>query len=178
VQWINLVKPIVSLGANQVALFTAERSPDLVCAVVLLAPTTWNDTFFAQSYAARAGLELKPVIDRAYALVTAGNGDKMMPHTQFLICAETTSVSAASFASYYMTAPGRDTPNLIPRIKKPVLVLAGENDTTRYKTAENFAPVVDGKRMQIRTIDGAHAFFWDLYAERAVDAILEFVGGQ
>jgi pimeloyl-ACP methyl ester carboxylesterase len=178
VQWISLVKPIVSLGANQVALFTAERSPDLIRAVVLLAPTTWNDTFFAKSYAARAGRELKPVIDRAYALVTAGNGDQMMPDTQCLISAETTSVSAASFASYYSTAPDRDTPNLIPRIKKPVLVLAGENDTTRYKIAEKFAPVVDGKRVQIRTIDGAYAFFRDLYAEDAVDAILEFVAGH
>jgi hypothetical protein len=118
------------------------------------------------------------VIDRAYALVTAGNGDQMMPDPQVLICAETTSVLAASFASYYTIAPDRNTPNLIPRIKKPVLVLAGENETNHYKVAEKFAPVVDGKQVQIRTIDGAYAFYRDLYAEDAVDEILEFVAGH
>lgn len=174
----NVVLEGHSMGANQVALFMAERNPDLVRVIVLLAPTTWDNEDVAKSYAARGGRELKPTMDRAHALVEAGKGDTMMPDTQFLTCANTATVSAASFASYYTTAPDRDTPNLIARIKKPVLVLAAQNDTIHYKVAEKFAPVADGERVRVKTIDGADAFFRDLYAEDAVDAILEFVAAH
>jgi alpha/beta superfamily hydrolase len=98
----------------------------------------------------------------------------LMGHSRFLYC-EDTSVTAASFVSYYALEPKRDTVNLLPEIGKPTLVIAGTEDTVVGGLEEKVAPLADGKRLQLRAIEGADHFFRDLYAEEVVEAVDEFL---
>lgn len=163
-----------SQGGNQTARFAAERDSALVSRVVLLAPATWDEAKVAKGYEARYKRPLKPLLERAQALVSAGKGETRLERTGFLYCPEAT-VTAASFVAYYAPEPRRDTPVLLPRIAKPVLVIAASNDEVVTDLPEKAAPRADGKRVQFKVIDGADHFFRDLYAEDAVEAINAFL---
>lgn len=163
-----------SRGGNQTAWYAAERDHALVSAVVLYAPATWDAAKEAQGYEKRYQKPLKPVLDKAEALVKAGKGSTLLEHTDFLYCPDT-SVSAESFVSYYRHDARRDTPTLLPKIKKPVLVVVAGNDEVVPDVRQKAAVYVDGKRVQMKVIDGADHFFRDLYADDAVDAIEAFL---
>ena len=64
---------------------------------------------------------------------------------------------------------------LIPKIRKPVLVVVAGNDEVVVGLDRNVAPLADGKRVQMKTVDGADHFFRNLYAEDAADTIGAFL---
>jgi pimeloyl-ACP methyl ester carboxylesterase len=166
-----------SRGGNQTAWYAAERDHALVTAVVLYAPATWDAAKEAQGYEKRYKKPLKPVLDKAEALVKAGKGATLLEHTDFLYCPDT-KVSAGSFASYYRNDTRRDTPTLLPKIKKPVLVVVAGNDEAVTDLPQKVPPHVDGKRVQMKVVDGADHFFRDLYADDAVDATEAFLASK
>jgi pimeloyl-ACP methyl ester carboxylesterase len=166
-----------SRGGNQTAWYAAERDSALVTAVVLYAPATWDADKEAQGYEKRYKKPLKPVLDKAETLVKAGKGSTLLEHTDFLYCPDT-SVSAESFVSYYRNDSRRDTPTLLPRIKKPVLVVVAGNDEVVTDLQQKVPAHVDGKRVQMKVVDGADHFFRDLFADDAVDAIEAFLASK
>lgn len=177
--WLNWLKQqgakeIVVLGhsrgGNQTAWFAAERDDPAIRSVVLVAPATWNADKTAQGYEKNYGKKLAAVLAQAQS----AKPDSWMEHTDLLYCKDA-KVRPATFVSYYAPEPRFDTPALLPRIKKPVLVFAGSADETVPDVAEKTKPYADGARVQLKVIEGADHFFLDLYAEDLVDGVAKFI---
>lgn len=163
-----------SNGGAQTALYASAHDNVSVKAVVLLAPAT-HDNNNAAAYQKRYKQPLAPVLEKAQKLVKAGKSATVLEHTDFLYCPDT-SVTAEAFVSYH--GPDRlDTPSLLPKIKKPTLVVVAGNDDVVVGLEKKVAPLADGKRVQMKVIDSADHFFRDLYADDAVEAISTFLKG-
>ena len=162
-----------SRGAGQTALYAAEHKESLVNAVILLAPDT-QATNDASAFQKRHNKPLSTVLEQAQKLVTQGKGDTVLEHTGILYCTDTT-VSANTIISYYGNDPRLDTPYLIPKIKQPTLVLIAGNDEVVVGFDTKFSALHDGKRIFIKTLEGADHFLRDLYADDAVDEIKAFL---
>ena len=164
-----------SRGGNQTAWYAAEQADPVVSKVILVAPATWSQDYAARDYKKRYGAELRPLLQRAKALVAAGKGAEMLQHTGFIYCKEAT-VSAEAFVSYYQNDPRKDTVYLLPKIRQPVLLFIGSEDTVVPHLAEaieTLQPKPDNLRVVV--IDGADHFFRDLYAEDLVEQAVEFI---
>lgn len=167
-----------SRGGAQTALYASGRGNGMVKAVVLMAPAIWENTDVAE-YQRRFQQPLTPVLAQAQKLVKAGKGEIALEHVGLLNCADT-SATADAFVSYYGQAPGLDTPSMIPKLRKPTLVLVGGNDEVVVGLDKRVAPLVDGRRVQMKVIEGADHTFRDLYTDDAVEAIdmfLKNIGG-
>lgn len=164
-----------SRGGAQTALYAADRDDAAVRALVLMAPALGENSD-AASYQKRFNKPLAPVVARAEKLVKDGKGGTMMDKTDFLYCPGA-SVTAESFLSYYGPAARVDTPSLLPKTKKPVLVVVAGNDEAVVGLDKKIAPLVDGKRVQMKVVDGADHFFRDLFADDAVEAVDAFLKG-
>jgi pimeloyl-ACP methyl ester carboxylesterase len=162
-----------SRGGAQTALYAAERDNALLKAVVLLAPAT-RETADAASYERRNQKPLAPVLTQARKLVKEDKGDTVLEHVGFLTCPDT-SATADTFVSYYGQDPRLDTPYLIPKIKKPTLVVAAGGDEVVIGLDKKVAPLADGKRVQMKVVDGADHFFRDLYGDDAIEAVDAFL---
>lgn len=162
-----------SRGGAQTAHYAAEHDNPLVKAVVLMAPAIAENAS-AASYQQRFRKPLAPVLQKAQKLVQQGKGDTVMQKTSLLNCQDA-SVTAASFVSYYGQHTHSDTLALLPKVNEPVLILWGDKDEVVTGLDKKMAPLMDGKRAQFKTIDGADHFFRDLYAEDAVDVITPFL---
>jgi pimeloyl-ACP methyl ester carboxylesterase len=165
-----------SRGGNQTARFAAARADAPVTAVILVAPQTWEAGYAAEDYQKRYGKPLEEPLAWARQLAADGKGDTMLEHVDFMYCADT-SASAATFVSYYAPDERMDTPRLLPEIKAPVLVVAGGADDTVKGLVEKTQPLADGKRVQLKVVDGADHFFRDLYAEDVADAVQAMLDG-
>jgi len=161
-----------SRGGAETALYAAERDNPLVKAVVLLAPDT-RETNDAAAYQQHYKKPLAPVLNKAQKLVKEGKGSTVLKHTDFLYCPDT-SVTADTFVSYYGPDPRLDTAYLIPKIRKPTLIVIAGSDEIVVND-KKFVPLADDNHVQIKVIDGAGHFFRDLYADDAVDAISAFL---
>ena len=162
-----------SRGGAQTALYAAERDSDRVEAVVLLAPAIADNTS-AATYAQRYGKPLAPLLQKARQLVHDGQGDSVLEQIGLLTCRET-HATANSFVAYYGQDPRLDTPYLIPRIHKPVFVAVAGSDAVVKNLDQKIASLVDGQQVQMKVIDGADHMFRDLYADDAVESIVEFL---
>jgi pimeloyl-ACP methyl ester carboxylesterase len=138
-----------------------------------MAPAT-GDSAAAAPYQKRFGKPLADALGRAQALVKEGKGDTVMKDTDFLYCAKA-SVTARAFVSYYGPDPMRDTPTLLPKLKKPVLLIFAGADELVPDAEKRSAPYADGKKVQIKVVKGADHFFRDLYTDEAVEAIVAFL---
>lgn len=162
-----------SRGGAQTALYAAEHDDALVKAIVLMAPAT-RENSDAADYRERSRHALAPVLAKAERLVKEGKGGTVLRNVGLMSCAST-SATAESFVSYYGADPRLDAPYLIPKIKQPTLVLVAGNDEVVVGLDKKVAPLADGKRVQMKIIDGADHFFRDLYSDDAVDAIDSFL---
>ncbi|MBE9515376.1 MAG: alpha/beta fold hydrolase [Proteobacteria bacterium] len=176
--WLNKqgLKQVVLLGhsrgGGQTALHAAERDNDLIKAVVLMAPSTRDNG--AAGYQQRYGQPLTPVLDKAQQLVRQGKGDTILEHANIMFCRDV-PVSAASFVSYYGPDDRLDTPALLPKIKKPVLVLVAGDDEVVVDLEKKIAPIANSKDLQVNEIESSDHFFRDLFADDAVEVIKGFL---
>lgn len=167
-----------SRGGNQTAWFMAERGQGAISRLVLLAPATRGpEGGAAKVYRDRYKAELAPILAKAQALVSQGKGDTLMALPGFLYCPDA-KASAAAVVSYYGEEPRRDTPSLLPKLKLPVLVIAGSADTVVPDVPERVGPLADGKKIRLEVIQDASHMFLDFYAEDAADLIAEFVKAE
>ena len=162
-----------SRGGGQTALYAAEHDNPLLKAVVLLAPPTIKNADPA-SYQQRYNKPLKPILERARKLVKQGKGNTVLTNTDMISCPKA-KVTAASFVSYYGQDPRLDTPYLLPKIRKPTLVLVAGSDEVVPGLDKAVKPLADGKNIHMQVLPGADHFFRDLHAEDAVDAISVFL---
>lgn len=165
-----------SRGGNQTAWFAAERDRPAVRSIVLVAPQTWSESYAQEEYAKRYGKPLAPVLAEAETRVSGGKGGELMKGIDFIYCKET-AATADAFVSYYRADARMDTPHVVAGLKKPVLVIAGSEDTVVAGLIEKMEPLAAGN-VQLAVIDGADHFFRDLYAEDLADIAAEFIEAQ
>jgi len=172
------VKQVVLLGhsrgGNQTAWFAAEHDDPVIRQVILIAPQTWSPEAAARDYEESYGKPLAPVLKKAADLVAAGQPKNLMEHMDFIYCRDTTA-SAAAVVSYYAPDPRKDTPYLLPQIKKPLLVFVGTEDQVIKELDEQLAPLAEAGSIDLEVMDGADHFFRDLYAEDLVERAIEFI---
>ncbi len=182
-QWLNWLKKqgtkqVVlmghSRGGNQTAWFAAEHDDPVISKVVLIAPQTWSPEYAAANYEKRYGKPLAPVLAKAQSLVKAGQGETMIEPVDFIYCKDT-AASADAVVSYYAPDSRKDTPALLPRVAKPVLIFAGTEDKIVEGLDKKLQPLAKSGKIELEVIDGADHFFRDLYLEDIVDRTVEFV---
>ncbi len=167
-----------SRGGNQTAWFAAERAGPEISRAVLMAPATANpDSSAAKTYRQRYKADLEPILGKAAALAASGKDNEMMELPGFVYCQGATA-RAGSIVSYYGVEPRRDTPFLLPKLKMPVLVIAGSKDSVVPDVARRVKPLADGKKIKLEVIEDADHLFLDFYAEDAADLIAAFVKPQ
>jgi len=106
--------------------------------------------------------------------VNAKQGNHVMQHTDFLYCSDT-SVSAATFNSYYGNDPHLDSNLLIRNIAKPTLIILAGQDSIVINNDKHRA-LASLKNVQVDEVEAAGHFFRDLNADEAVDKITRFIG--
>lgn len=164
-----------SRGGNQTAWFAAERDDPVISKVVLIAPQTWSEQQDASGYEKRYGEPLGKLLAQAQAQVDAGNGNAEIKTRGFIYCPDATA-TADAVLSYYRPEPRMDTPSLLPKIGKPVLVIAASEDESVRGLPERLAPQAEQGGIELVVIDGADHFFRDLYADEVLEAIQAFIG--
>ena len=142
--------------------------------MILGAPQVWSEKKNAKGYKKSYGKALGPILAKAEKLVAEGKGDTQLKPVDFIYCAET-SASASSFVSYYRTEPRMDTPSLLKQIGKPLLVIAGSEDTVVAGLIEKMEGL-EQENVGFEVIEDADHFFLDLYAEELADLAGEFLG--
>lgn len=165
-----------SRGGNQAAWFAAERGGGVVKKIVLLAPATRRSgsDSAAERYRARYKADRAVIVKDARALVSSGKSKKLMRLPGFSFCPDATA-EAGAVVSYYGGDPRGDTPYLLPKLKMPVLVIAGSADTVVPDLVERVKPLADGKKIDLKVIEGAGHMFLDFYVEDAAELIAGFV---
>jgi pimeloyl-ACP methyl ester carboxylesterase len=166
-----------SRGGNQTARFAAERDAAQIAAVVLIAPSTWEVDKVANGYQERFGVPLSMRLEEARDLVAAGKPEAWLEQTGFLYCAGA-KVTAGTFLDYYQPNERRDTPSVLPAIRKPTIVFAGSADKVVQGLPARVSPIADGEQLKLVVLDGADHFFRDLYAEEIVETVVEYLGDR
>lgn len=182
VQWLKSkgAGPITlaghSRGGNQTAWYASlHNDEEAVKNIVLIAPQLWDEAAELAEYKDKYKKDLKPLLAKAEKLVAAGKGDNVMPNTDFVYCADS-SVTAATFVDYYQVNPKMNTLNLLPKIKKPVLVFSGSEDTTVVDLAKKLEPFT-AKYDNIQShevVDATHMFL-DFSGAEVVEVSEEFI---
>jgi pimeloyl-ACP methyl ester carboxylesterase len=164
-----------SRGGNQTAWFAAERPDPVISRVFLIAPGGWDNNHGAEEYQKRYGKDLAPVLKQAHELAAAGKGGELMQPLDFIYCKQT-AASADAVIGYYDVQRLKNTADLLPKIKAPVLVFVGSEDKVVPEAAEKMEGLADGEHIRLEIADGADHFFRDLYSEDIADLIAETLG--
>lgn len=165
-----------SRGGNQAAWFAAAGGQDALAGLVLVAPGSWTGDSQAVRYQERFGIDLPNLMAGARALIQSGRGGETFEVAGFLGCSDAT-VSAAAFVSYYGDGRYSDLLSALKAIEKPVLVIAGSEDTVVPGLSEKLKGM-ESETLRLFVIEDAGHFFRDLYAEDLADLIEEFMGEQ
>lgn len=160
-----------SRGGNQTAWFAAERLDPSISHVVLLAPTTWSLGNAIKDYADRYEKLLDRVVKKAEKAIDEGRGGQTIDYISLLYC-PCTEATPETFLSYHKPDPRFHTPNLLPQIKVPTLVIAGSADKVVSNLPEAVTPLAGASNsLSFTLIQDADHFFRDLYAEDIADAM-------
>lgn len=162
-----------SRGGNQVAWYASEKDSDLLEKVIAVAPATWDAAESAKGYEERYQKPLVDIMAEATKLAGESKGATAMEVPGFVYC-EKTKAAADSLVSYYKDDERKDTPKLLPKIKKPVLIVMGSAD----EVVKDLPAKLEGVKqdnLTVETVDGADHFFMDLYADEVADKVATFV---
>ena len=91
----------------------------------------------------------------------------------FVYC-EKAKATAKAVLGYYQDDARLNTPSLLPKIKKPMLIVMGSEDEVVADLPAKLEGVKQDN-LSVATVDGADHFFLDLYADELVDKVTEFV---
>ncbi|MDH5474013.1 MAG: alpha/beta hydrolase [Gammaproteobacteria bacterium] len=163
-----------SRGGNQTAWTAVEHDNPMIQKIILIAPQTWNMNNTSNDYQEKYNRKLLPILNKTQALVKNGTPETILDNTDFVYCNDA-SVSAESFVSYYEDDARKDTPFLLNKLKKPVIVFIGSEDKVVKKLEQAMQPLSEKQNIKIHIIEGADHFFRDIYADELVETAIEFL---
>lgn len=165
-----------SRGGNQTAWYASLHNNDVnIKHIILLAPQLWDEKTEQIHYKEKYHKDLMPILKKAQNMVKAGQGSQLMPHTDFIYCPNI-SISADSFADYYQINPNMDTIHLLPKIKKPVLVFSGTEDTVVHQLDQKIKPIVAKyKNIHTYSVEDATHSFTDFAGEEVAEQVQAFI---
>lgn len=162
-----------SRGGNQVAWYAAEKDSDLLEKVVMVAPATADADKTSKEYEERYKKPLADIMAEASKLVEEGKGEIPLEVPGFVYC-ENAKASAASIVSYYSDDERKNTPSLLPKIHKPMLIVVGSEDDVVADLPAKLEGVKQDN-LTVETVEGADHFFLDLYADDLAEKVAGFV---
>lgn len=162
-----------SRGGNQIAWYASENDSDMISKLLLVAPATWDKAKSEAGYQERFGQSAEGLLARSESLVKEAK-DELMTLDGFIYCADEVKVSPSAFVSYYRDDERKNTPTVLKKVDKPVMVFIGTEDDVVTGLGEQLASNAQ-KNVNVVEIDGADHFFLDLYAEDVVAAAIEFM---
>jgi pimeloyl-ACP methyl ester carboxylesterase len=162
-----------SRGGNQVAWFAAERNDPAIDMVVLVAPMVTHAAALREEYQQRFGTALPPLLARAKQTVAAGQGSALLEGVGFLQC-KNARVTAEAFVSYYDADRRLDTTFLLRKIKQPVLVVTGTEDTVVTGLESRLVSMADDQRLKLVVLPGADHMFRHPYPRDIADSVRAF----
>lgn len=160
-----------SRGGSQTVMYSNQNSMPEVKAQILIAPQATTEAAHIESYKKRYNKNFAPILAKAKTL----KADETLQNTDFIYC-ENTSVTAASFISYYEYSADFNTPVLLQQTTLPSLVFIGSEDTTVAGLGQELEKISNDNLKTI-TIEGADHFFRDLYMDEVIEGTLEFLEG-
>jgi len=161
-----------SRGGSQSALYLSQHDSDFIKAAILMAPATSANG--SESYQRRYKQALKPTLSKARRLASEGKGNSVIKNTNIMFCQDIPA-TADTFVSYFGHDELLDTPSLLTKIHKPVFVVVAGDDNVVVGLDKKLAPMVDGRKIQLTTVNGADHLFRDLNTDDAADEIDEFL---
>jgi pimeloyl-ACP methyl ester carboxylesterase len=170
----NIVVAGHSRGGNQAAIYAAKYLDKAVRKLVLIAPLAQTEGSAAADYQMRFHKPLQPVLAEAEKRVAEDDSMTLLTGVGFLNC-DDARVTAGAFVNYYGPNQNLYTPSLLPFVKVPALVVAGELDPLTAELAPAIEGIPDTRLITFKTIRGADHYFRDLAAEDLANAIKEFV---
>ncbi|MDQ5770225.1 alpha/beta hydrolase [Thiothrix subterranea] len=162
-----------SRGGNQVAWYASEKDSELLEKVITVAPATADADKSSKEYEERYKKPLADIMSEATKLAGDGKGADMMALPGFVYC-ENAKAAADSVVSYYKDDERKNTPSLLPKIKKPMLIVMGSADEVVADLPAKLESVKQDN-LTVETVDGADHFFMDLYADELADKVATFV---
>lgn len=153
-----------SKGGAQTALYAVENSDKIIHSVILIAPAI---------KVKRTSKKVHAQLQRAKIIKSFGGLKEELKGVPIMHCKKTTA-SVESFLSYNTFSPRQDTPSLLPEIKKPTLVLIGDQDSVVVGLKKRVSPLVKGN-IQMHVVDTAGHFFRDLNMDEAVEEMDNFL---
>ncbi|MBL8575170.1 MAG: hypothetical protein JNM13_15955 [Hyphomicrobiaceae bacterium] len=166
----------IGLGANVAARFLRNSAKDAtVTGGVLVDPYAEpnGQQGVQDAYALRFGLPLAPILTQAERLVAAGRGSKGFDAPGLLECKDART-SAESFLSYLGPDPDRDTPALVARIAKPVLVLENADDPDGEAVLQRVGDIRARTELKVQMLPPGDREYHGKAADDAADAIALF----
>lgn len=173
----NIILTGHSRGGNQTAWYASEHDSSLVSKIILIAPQLWSPKYAREDYQKRFGKDLAPILARAQALVARHKGKFLLSPVDFIYC-QNTKATAQAFVSYYHNDMRKDTLFLLPKIKKPVLLFAGTEDSVVKNLDKKFVQIPHQNNIHLKILEGADHSFRDLYVEEIVDEAVRFINSQ
>ena len=165
-----------SRGGNQAAWYMAQENNPLIKKVVLIAPQTWTAQKEINSYKARYGKDLAPILAQMEEKVISGNGADLNKGIDFIYCPNAT-LSADSFVDYYEPDEQFNTPSLLYKIKVPTLVVVGGQDKVVSDLPKQMKKV-SLDTVSFHVIEDAGHMFIDFAGEDLADQIADFLTGE
>jgi pimeloyl-ACP methyl ester carboxylesterase len=145
-------------GANQIALYGSKTTQKSVRSIILLSPLVRSAQQASEQYQHLHGKALSDILFDAQAKIGAENPGALLENVGFLSCPQA-RVSARSFVSYYQDSPQFDVTSLIAKIKKPVLVIAGELGENAKQLVGVLQQRSASAKLKLDIIEGAAAQF-------------------
>lgn len=115
----------IGKGANQIALYGSKTTQKSVRSIILLSPVVTTSQRAKEQYQQLHGKPLGDILFDAQEKIAAENPGALLENIGFLDC-PAARVSARSFVSYYQDNPQFEVTTLMEKIKRPLLVIAGE----------------------------------------------------
>ncbi len=170
----NIILVGHSRGGNQTAWYASEHDSPIISKIILIAPQIWSTEYAIKGYKKRFGKNLDIVLIKAQALVDDHKGHSFLNSVDFIYCKDT-KATAEAFVSYYNTDLRKDTLFVLPKIKKPILIFAGTEDTVVKDLDKKIGQMSPQDNIKLEVMDGADHSFRDLYSEEIVDFSVEFI---
>lgn len=170
----NIVLAGHGRGAGQAAMYASQARMDkAIGRLVLIAPLVQT----AESADRQYFLRHKKILHDVYALAEEmsgkGEAQSFMEGVGFLDCPNA-QVTAGAFLDYYAPNLKLFTPNLLPSVKVPVLVVGASGNLQEADLVEGMRKVSGRGNILFQEIQGADYYFRDAASDELADRIAEF----